>query len=144
MGELKMTLLWSAFHSSPLNFFEQLSGHMRKEESSPEHSLSYIILPHPVTAICFLKYKIAAFQGLEFRVVCNVLWKKLSTCMENLFPMNSNFCYIQPWATACICMLLSFDFHDSPWSGSFGWKDVGADWQQHWGWAGLQFRCWLS
>lgn len=124
MGELKMTFLWSTFHSSPLNFFEKLSGHMRKEESSPEHSLSYIILPHPVPAICFLKYKIAAFQGLEFRVVCNVLWKK-----KTFFLMNSNCCYIQTGATGHICMLLHFNLHDSLWCGSFGWK----------GW-----RCWLT
>lgn len=139
MGELKMTFLWSAFHSSLLNFFEQLSGHMRKEESSPEHSLSYIILSHPIPAICFLKYKIAAFQGLEFTAVCNVLWKRWSTCMENLFPMNSNCCYNQPWAAACICTL---NLHDS--LGHLVGRDVCADCQQHWGWAGLQFRCLLS
>lgn len=67
----------------------------------------------------------------------------LASRMENLFPMNSNCCYIQPWAPARICMLLHFNLDDSHSSRAFG-RDVGADWQQHWGWACLWFWCWLS
>lgn len=108
-----MTFLWSAFHSSPLNFLEHLFGLMRQNLLRSIHYL--ISLPHPLLAICFLKYIIAAFVRLEFGIVYQVLYKRdhshfFQRFSTLLHEQQFAICYIQQWDTTDILMLLYLIF----------------------------------
>lgn len=130
---------------------------MRKKESFPEHSLSYTLLPHPILAICFLKYIIAAFLRLEFRVVYNVLWKmdhlslRTFSHEQQLLHKLHMMCYIHDTlhsavgyytyvnATLIYCLRVSHS------SVSFHWKQDIDIWTDRNTEAQIlsQFRCWI-